>query len=116
MGTQPSRKQTKRGRKQTRQFKDDLSKHIGRGDYKKAAFTVSNASSVSKNSNYITGILSAGLSAYKTSKTSNEQVIKKVSGNSVSQISSRIKKNLDLADKDSIRQALYDTLANRGSK
>ncbi len=115
MGTQPSRKLTRRGTKvRTRKFKKELDSHISKGDYKKAAYTVSKAVRESGGSDYITGILAAGISAYRSPKTTTEQSIKKISGNAVSKIPSDIKKNLTLAGKDSIRQALYNTLSDRG--
>ncbi len=112
MGTQPSRKGAKRNTKiQVRKIQPDLDNCINKGDYKQAAAIISKAAQ-SKDSNYLVGILSAGIAAYKT-KAQSEEIIKKASGDAVTKIPKNIKQNLTLPKKDSIRQAIYDTLIER---
>lgn len=116
MGTQPSRKLAKRGTKiRTKKFQKDLDTSIKKGDYKKAATTISKAVRKSGGSNYLAGILAAGISAYGTKKPS-EKTAKKVSGDAVTKIPKNIKRNLTLAGKDSIRLAVYNTLTKRSEE
>lgn len=110
MGTQPAKKPT---RKRIKNFKRDISPHIKKGDYEKAAVAISKAVRISSGSEYLTGILSAGISSYTSLKKSTTESIDKISRNSVTEIPADIKKHIVASEKNSIRLAVYHALINR---
>ena len=110
MGTQPNKKLAKRGTKiRSKEFQNDFNNSINKEEYEKAATIISKAVRKNRGSNYIVGILAAGIAALETKKPS-EEIAKKVSGDAVTKIPKNIKNNLTLAEKDSIRLAVYNTL------
>ena len=113
MGTQPSKKIPKRNTKiQSRKIQAELDKCKNEEDYKKVAATISKATQ-DVSPNYLVGILAAGIAAYST-KTQSEEIISKVSGDSIIKIPKNIKESLTVEQKRSIREAIYDTMIKRG--